>query len=73
MVLRLFCKLFVNPIDKVGGQEYIFSSRTDRVLKNKTDCSAGGVQNHEKEHRYNQLTALLPPDAKLLAKNLSVR
>ena len=35
MVLRLFCKLFVNPIDKVGGQEYIFSSRTDRVLKTK--------------------------------------
>ena len=33
MGLRLFCKLFVNPIDKVGGQEYIFSSRTDRVLK----------------------------------------
>ena len=35
MVLRLFCKLFVNPIDKVGGQEYIFSSRADRVLKTK--------------------------------------
>ena len=35
MVLRLFCKLFVNPIDKAGGQEYIFSSRTDRVLKTK--------------------------------------
>ena len=35
MVLRLFCKLFVNPIDKVGGQEYIFSSRVDRVLKTK--------------------------------------
>ena len=33
--LRLFCKLFVNPIDKVGGQEYIFSSRADRVLKTK--------------------------------------
>ena len=33
MVLRLFCKLFVNPIDKVGGQEYIFGSRADRVLK----------------------------------------
>ena len=33
MVLRLFCKLFVNPIDKAGGQEYIFSSRADRVLK----------------------------------------
>ena len=33
--LRLFCKLFVNPIDKVGGQEYIFSSRADRVLKSK--------------------------------------
>ena len=35
MVLRLFCKLFVNPIDKVGGQEYIFSSRVNRVLKTK--------------------------------------
>ena len=35
MGLRLFCKLFVNPIDKVGGQEYIFSSRADRVLKTK--------------------------------------
>jgi len=35
MVLRLFCKLFVNPIDKAGGQEYIFSSRADRVLKTK--------------------------------------
>ena len=35
MVLRLFCKLFVNPIDKVGGWEYIFSSRADRVLKTK--------------------------------------
>ena len=35
MVLRLFCKLFVNPIDKAGGQEYIFSSRADRVLKAK--------------------------------------
>ena len=23
----------MNPIDKVGKQEYIFSSRTDRVLK----------------------------------------
>ena len=23
----------MNPIDKVGNQEYIFSSRTDRVLK----------------------------------------
>ncbi len=33
--LRLFCKLFVNPIDKVGGQEYIFSGRADRVLKSK--------------------------------------
>ena len=33
MVLRLLCKLFVNPIDKVGGQEYIFSSLADRVLK----------------------------------------
>ena len=27
------CKLFMNPIDKVGKQEYSFSSRTDRVLK----------------------------------------
>ena len=35
MGLRLFCKLFVNPIDKAGGQEYIFSSRADRVLKTK--------------------------------------
>ena len=35
MGLRLFCKLFVNPIDKAGGQEYIFSSRSDRVLKTK--------------------------------------
>ena len=35
MGLRLFCKLFVNPIDKAGGQEYIFSSRADRVLKAK--------------------------------------
>ena len=35
MGLRLFCKLFVNPIDKVGGQEYSFSSRADRVLKTK--------------------------------------
>ena len=33
MGLRLFCKLFMNPIDKVGKQEYSFSSRTDRVLK----------------------------------------
>ena len=31
--LRLFCKLFMNPIDKVGEQEYIFSSRAYRVLK----------------------------------------
>ena len=31
----MICKLFMNPIDKVGGQEYIFSSRTDRVLKTK--------------------------------------
>ena len=73
MGLRLFCKLFVNPIDKVGGQEYIFSSRADRVLKIKTNCSAGGVQNHEEEHRYNSITALPPPGAELLAKNLSVR
>ena len=29
----MICKLFMNPIDKVGKQEYIFSSRTDRVLK----------------------------------------
>ena len=29
----VICKLFMNPIDKVGKQEYIFSSRTDRVLK----------------------------------------
>ena len=29
------CKLFVNPIDKAGGQEYIFSSRADGVLKTK--------------------------------------
>ena len=35
MGLRLFCKLFVNPIDKAGGQEYIFSSRADGVLKTK--------------------------------------
>ena len=35
MGLRLFCKLFMNPIDKVGKQEYSFSSRTDRVLKAK--------------------------------------
>ena len=73
MVLRLFCKLFVNPIDKVGGQEYIFSSRADRVLKIKTNCSVGGAQNHEEEHRYNSITALPPPGAELLAKNLSVR
>ena len=72
MVLRLFCKLFVNPIDKVGGQEYIFSSRADRVLKIKTNCSVGGAQNHE-EHRYNSITALPPLGAELLAKNLSVR
>jgi hypothetical protein len=71
--LRLFCKLFVNPIDKVGGQEYIFSSRADRVLKIKTNCSVGGAQNHEEEHRYNSITALPPPGAELLAKNLSVR
>ena len=73
MVLRLFCKLFVNPIDKVGGQEYIFSSRADRVLKIKTNCSVGGAQNHEEEHRYNSITALPPLGAELLAKNLSVR
>ena len=30
---NVICKLFMNPIDKVGKQEYIFSSRTDRVLK----------------------------------------
>ena len=29
----VICKLFMNPIDKAGRQEYIFSSRTDRVLK----------------------------------------
>ena len=29
----VICKLFMNPIDKVGKQEYSFSSRTDRVLK----------------------------------------
>ena len=29
----MICKLFMNPIDKVGKQEYSFSSRTDRVLK----------------------------------------
>ena len=73
MVLRLFCKLFVNPIDKVGGQEYIFSSRADRVLKIKTNCSVGGAQNHGEEHRYNSITALPPLGAELLAKNLSVR
>ena len=73
MVLRLFCKLFVNPIDKVGGQEYIFSSRADRVLKIKTNCSVGGAQNHEEEHRYNSITALPPLGTELLAKNLSVR
>ena len=73
MVLRLFCKLFVNPIDKVGGQEYIFSSRADRVLKIKTNCFVGGAQNHEEEHRYNSITALPPPGAELLAKDLSVR
>ena len=73
MVLRLFCKLFVNPIDKVGGQEYIFSSRADRVLKSETNCSAGGGQNHEEEHQYDQLTALPPLGAELLAQNLSVR
>lgn len=27
------CKLFVNPIDKVGGLEYSISNRTNRVLK----------------------------------------
>ena len=27
------CKLFVNPIDKVGGLEYSISSRTNGVLK----------------------------------------
>ena len=73
MVLRLFCKLFVNPIDKVGGQEYIFSSRADRVLKNETNCSTGGAQNHEEEHLYNSITALPPLGTELLAKNLSVR
>ena len=73
MVLRLFCKLFVNPIDKAGGQEYIFSSRADRVLKNKTNCPAGGVQDHEEEYRYNQRKALPPPGTELLAQNLSVR
>jgi len=31
------------------------------------------VQDHEEEHLYNQLTALPPPGAELLAKNLSVR
>ena len=31
----MICKLFMNPIDKVGKQEYSFSSRTDRVLKTK--------------------------------------
>ena len=71
MGLRLFCKLFVNPIDKAGGQEYIFSSRADRVLK--TNCPAGGAQDHEEKHPYNQLTALPPPGAELLAKSLSVR
>ena len=29
----VICKLFMNPIDKVGKQEYSFSSQTDRVLK----------------------------------------
>ncbi len=29
----MICKLFMNPIDKVGKQEYSFSSQTDRVLK----------------------------------------
>ena len=29
----VICKLFMNPIDKVGKQEYSFSSRIDRVLK----------------------------------------
>ena len=29
----VICKLFMNSIDKVGKQEYIFSSRIDRVLK----------------------------------------
>ena len=29
----MICKLFMNPIDKVGKQEYSFSSRTARVLK----------------------------------------
>ena len=29
----VICKLFMNPIDKVGKQEYSFSSRTDGVLK----------------------------------------
>ena len=73
MVLRLFCKLFVNPIDKAGGQEYIFSSRADRVLKNETDCSVGGAQNHEEKYHYDSLTALPPPGTELLAKNVSVR
>ena len=73
MVLRLFCKLFVNPIDKVGGQEDIFSSRADRVLKSEMNCSAGGAQDHEEEHLYNSITALPPLGAELLAKNLSVR
>ena len=73
MSLRLLCKLFVNPIDKVGGQEYIFSSRADRVLKSEMNCSAGGVQDNEEERQYSELKALPPPGAELLAKNLSVR
>ena len=33
IIQTTICKLFMNPIDKVGKQEYSFSSRTDRVLK----------------------------------------
>ena len=63
----------MNPIDKVGEQEYIFSSRADRVLKAKQTAPQEVCKTMKKNIDTIQLTALPPPGAELLAKNLSVR
>lgn len=62
------CKLFVNPIDKVDGLEYSISSRTNRVLKQKTNSSTGGAQNHETDTNSAMLPVLRPLQAERLAE-----